>query len=71
MADPYKEKNKDKDSRIQYDNDVDRMINEGMAGGNVGQEYHKAQIEEARILPKNDDPFPTTTQARLEEDKKE
>ncbi len=32
MADPYKEKNKDKDSRIQYDNDVDRMINEGMAG---------------------------------------
>ncbi len=65
MADPSKNQI---DSRKKYDNDVDRMINEGLAGGTIGHKYNKAQIEMARDLPKNDEPFPPAEEIDDESD---
>lgn len=53
--------NKDKNSsqyegRDQYYVDVDRMINEGLAGGSVFEREEYTNIEEARELPKEDEP---------------
>jgi hypothetical protein len=64
LASPYK-KGKDIDSRLKYENDVDRMINEGMAGGTVSKKYNKVHLEEARELPRENEPFPDTTESRL------
>ncbi|GAA0490615.1 hypothetical protein GCM10008986_15790 [Salinibacillus aidingensis] len=50
-----------KDSREEYDVDVDRMINEGMAGGRVNRTHNRIQIEAARKLPENDEDFPDST----------
>jgi hypothetical protein len=69
LADPFKkDKGKDIDSRTKYDNDVDRMINEGMAGGTVSKKYNKVHLEEARELPLNNEAFPDTTEARFDEE---
>ncbi|KAB8139042.1 hypothetical protein F9U64_02265 [Gracilibacillus oryzae] len=54
MAKPSKEK----DARQEYELDVDRMINEGMAGGTTYSIHGRMQIEQARSLPKEDNPFP-------------
>ncbi|WP_270182412.1 hypothetical protein [Alkalihalobacillus sp. CinArs1] len=35
------------EGRDKFDMDIDRMVNEGMAGGAVHQSYRQAQIEEA------------------------
>ncbi|SES98268.1 hypothetical protein SAMN05421676_102268 [Salinibacillus kushneri] len=56
-------KGKFKDSRAKYDVDVNRMINEGMAGGDVNQTQNRIQIEQARKLPENDHDFPDTRPA--------
>lgn len=56
-----------REGRDQYELDVDRYINEGMAGGYVVPEYNhlhnQAQIEEARKLPKQNEPFPSSDEA--------
>nr|WP_027963836.1 hypothetical protein [Halalkalibacillus halophilus] len=44
------------DSRKKYDLDVDRMLNEGLAGGYTTGEKGK-QIEEAVDIRENDEPF--------------
>ncbi|MFC0523473.1 hypothetical protein ACFFGV_07730 [Pontibacillus salicampi] len=49
MTDPKKDNQKE--SREQYEVDVDRMINEGLAGGTVHSKYDREQLEEARDLP--------------------
>ena len=56
--------NKEKDSRQKYEVDVDRMINEGMAGGTTYSEYDRVQIEQARELPKQGEPFPAETDGK-------
>lgn len=48
--------NKDREN---YELDVDRMINEGMAGGTTYSVYDRMQIEQARRLPKEEEPFPS------------
>ncbi|WP_407272932.1 hypothetical protein [Radiobacillus sp. PE A8.2] len=45
-------------SREKYEVDVDRMINEGMAGGTTYSVHDRMQIEQARELPKENEPFP-------------
>lgn len=60
MPDP--KKGYQDESREQYEVDVDRMINEGMAGGTVRSTYNRAQIEEARELPMENEPFPNETE---------
>ncbi|MFC0090969.1 hypothetical protein ACFFJI_08710 [Allobacillus sp. GCM10007491] len=45
------------EGRNAYDLDVDRMINEGMAGGYIRGERN--QISEAHPILENDAPFPT------------
>ncbi|WP_188207045.1 hypothetical protein [Alkalibacillus aidingensis] len=47
-----------KDSRSEYDLDVDRMINEGLAGGHVNPKDEQVQIEELHDIRENDEPFP-------------
>ncbi|HHY21896.1 MAG TPA: hypothetical protein GX525_08465 [Bacilli bacterium] len=42
--------------RSEYFMDVDRMINEGLAGGTVHNCYDCEQIEEARELEREDPP---------------
>ncbi|MFT8320738.1 MAG: hypothetical protein ABF649_07530 [Bacillus sp. (in: firmicutes)] len=37
--------------------DIDRMINEGMSGGNVVQRSKSTNIEEARDLAKEEPPY--------------
>ncbi|MCP8615487.1 hypothetical protein [Salirhabdus salicampi] len=63
MADPTNEKSF-KDSRTKRDVDVDRMINEGLGGGTTRPVHQQAQIEEARKLPHNDEPFPDAEKTR-------
>ncbi|UOQ46789.1 hypothetical protein MUN88_11845 [Gracilibacillus caseinilyticus] len=50
---------KEKDPRQEYELDVDRMINEGMAGGTTYSINGRIQIEQSRKLPKEDEPFPS------------
>ncbi|MFB9974507.1 hypothetical protein FPQ10_07665 [Allobacillus sp. SKP2-8] len=45
------------EGRNAYDLDIDRMINEGMAGGYIRGERN--QITEAHPILENDAPFPT------------
>ncbi|SDM01106.1 hypothetical protein [Sediminibacillus halophilus] len=40
-----------------YELDVDRMINEGLAGGTVRANKERSQIEESRDLPRQEQPF--------------
>ncbi|MDQ0351657.1 hypothetical protein J2R98_001474 [Alkalibacillus filiformis] len=54
MAKPSKDQG---DVRSEYDLDVDRMMNEGLAGGYVTPRYNKVQIEEAHEVRKNGEPF--------------
>lgn len=42
--------------RAEYFLDIDRMINEGLAGGTVNSSYNYEQIEEARDLEQEDPP---------------
>ncbi|WP_078381583.1 hypothetical protein [Sutcliffiella halmapala] len=58
---PHKKKSKKPsepsyEGREDYFMDVDRMINEGMAGGNVYERDDYTNIEEARDLIKEDPP---------------
>lgn len=59
MAKPSSKKQTD--SREKYEVDVDRMINEGMAGGTAHSVYGRMQIEQARKLPKEKEAFPAET----------
>ncbi|MYL32382.1 hypothetical protein GLW08_06370 [Pontibacillus yanchengensis] len=59
MADPKKDQQKE--SREEYEVDVDRMINEGLAGGTVNSLYNRGQIEESRNLPHENEPYPAET----------
>jgi hypothetical protein len=52
----------EKDSRKEYEVDVDRMINEGMAGGTTYSIHSRMQIEQARELPREHDPFPAESE---------
>ncbi|WP_058308279.1 hypothetical protein [Gracilibacillus massiliensis] len=52
----------EKDSRETYEVDVDRMINEGMAGGTTYSLHGRMQIEQARKLPKEHESFPAETE---------
>ncbi|MCT2535545.1 hypothetical protein NC661_07280 [Aquibacillus koreensis] len=49
--DPYED-------RKEHELDVDRMISEGMAGGTTYSIHGRMQIEQARELPEEDEPFP-------------
>ncbi|GAE94656.1 hypothetical protein JCM21714_3834 [Gracilibacillus boraciitolerans JCM 21714] len=51
----------ERDVREKYEVDVDRMINEGLAGGTTYSLHDRIQIEQARKLPKEDEPFPAGT----------
>ncbi|WP_138419795.1 hypothetical protein [Aquibacillus sediminis] len=51
-------KNDPYEARKQYELDVDRMINEGMAGGTAYSVHDRMQIEQARDLPEENEPFP-------------
>ncbi|PWU66775.1 MULTISPECIES: hypothetical protein [Gracilibacillus] len=57
MAKPSSKK--EKDPRETHELDVDRMINEGMAGGTTYSIHGRMQIEQARELPKQNDKFPS------------
>ncbi|MGP4073915.1 hypothetical protein ACTWQB_15415 [Piscibacillus sp. B03] len=63
MAKPGK---REEDSRSEYDLDVDRMLNEGLAGGYVRPTYNKVQIDEAHEIRKNDEPFSPAEETRDE-----
>ncbi|WP_162832888.1 MULTISPECIES: hypothetical protein [Sediminibacillus] len=41
-----------------YELDVDRMINEGLAGGTVRANKERTQIEQSREMPRQEQPFP-------------
>lgn len=60
--------NKRPDSRQQYEVDVDRMINEGMAGGTTYSIHGRMQIEQARDLPEEGEPFPAETEGKKKTD---
>ena len=45
------------EGRDKYDMDIDRMVNEGMAGGAVHQSYRQAQIEEAIPIMEQEPPY--------------
>lgn len=45
------EKKKAPEGKDQFEVDVDRMINEGMAGGTVAPVYGREQIGEAHEIP--------------------
>ena len=45
------------EGRDKFDMDIDRMVNEGMAGGVVHQSYKQAQIEEAIPIMKQEPPY--------------
>lgn len=64
MPDPKRDHQEE--SREKYEVDVDRMINEGMAGGTVRSTYNRSQIEEARELPKQNEPYPNKTEGPIE-----
>ncbi|TFB22107.1 hypothetical protein E3U55_07335 [Filobacillus milosensis] len=64
MAKPGK---RDEDSRSEYDIDVDRMLNEGLAGGIVRPTYNRVSIEEAHEIRKNNEPFSPANEIRTEE----
>ncbi|SER84880.1 hypothetical protein SAMN04487944_11145 [Gracilibacillus ureilyticus] len=53
---------KEKDARAEYELDVDRMINEGMAGGTTSSIHGRMQIEQTRKLPKENEPFPAESE---------
>ena len=57
---------KEKDVRQQYEVDVDRMINEGLAGGTTYSVHGRMQIEQARDLPEQDESFPAETDGNKE-----
>ncbi len=59
MAKPSTDK--EKDVRKKYEVDVDRMINEGMAGGTTYSIHGRMQIEQARKLPEEHEKFPAET----------
>ncbi|MGM8214755.1 hypothetical protein ACLIA0_04170 [Bacillaceae bacterium W0354] len=59
---------KDQDLRSKYDYDVDRMINEGLAGGIVRPSYNRVSLEEAREIRKNDEPFSPAEETRTEDE---
>ncbi|MDL4842736.1 hypothetical protein [Aquibacillus rhizosphaerae] len=42
----------------EHELDVDRMISEGMAGGTTYSNHGRMQIEQARKLPEENEPFP-------------
>ena len=65
MAKPSKE---GQDKRGKYDIDVDRMMNEGLAGGIVRPTYNRASLEEAHEIRKNDEPFSPAIETRTEDD---
>lgn len=46
--------------------DIDRMINEGLAGGNVHSRYNMTNIEEARDLEEEEPPFQTKSMKKKE-----
>ncbi|WP_163537149.1 hypothetical protein [Gracilibacillus sp. YIM 98692] len=50
------------DPRNSHELDVDRMINEGMAGGTTYSQHGRMQIEQARKLPKQNEKFPAETE---------
>ncbi|SHM48165.1 hypothetical protein [Gracilibacillus kekensis] len=52
----------ERDSREKYEVDVDRMINEGMAGGTTYSLHGRMQIEQARKLAKEHEAFPAETE---------
>ncbi|QHA90468.1 hypothetical protein [Bacillus sp. N1-1] len=45
------------EGRDKFDMDIDRMVNEGMAGGAVHQSYRQAQIEEAIPVMEQEPPY--------------
>lgn len=54
MNEKHKEKNPQRapEGKDQFELDVDRMINEGMAGGTVQPVHGREQIGEAHEIPK-------------------
>ncbi|MRH44112.1 hypothetical protein GH741_15835 [Aquibacillus halophilus] len=58
MTEKNKYSNDNYEDLKEHELDVDRMINEGMAGGTTKSIHGRMQIEQARKLPKEDKPFP-------------
>lgn len=65
MAKPGKRKG---DSRSKFDIDVDRMMNEGLAGGIVRPTYNQVSIEESHEIRENDEPFSPAQETRTEDE---
>ncbi|MET3683532.1 hypothetical protein ABID56_001627 [Alkalibacillus flavidus] len=47
----------ERDPREEYDLDVERMLNEGLAGGYVNPTEDHQQIEQSHDIRKNNQPF--------------
>ncbi|WP_226038008.1 hypothetical protein [Aquibacillus saliphilus] len=58
MEKKTKYSNDDYQNRKEHELDVDRMISEGMAGGTTKSIHGRMQIEQARDLPEENEPFP-------------
>ncbi|KGX92587.1 hypothetical protein N781_14745 [Pontibacillus halophilus JSM 076056 = DSM 19796] len=56
MSKPSKQ---NEDARSNYEMDVERMMDEGLGGGYVTFEANHDVIEEARAIPKENEPYPT------------
>ncbi|KGX85291.1 hypothetical protein [Pontibacillus litoralis] len=65
---PKGKKDLENEGRNAVELDVDRMINEGLAGGSIPAYYNSTQIEEARDLPTNGEPFPADKNIHSDED---
>ncbi|MFC7394361.1 hypothetical protein [Scopulibacillus cellulosilyticus] len=47
---------KDNEKRKKYNFDVDRMVDEGLAGGTVDQRYNNPPVDESRPVEKEEKP---------------
>jgi hypothetical protein len=57
------------EGRDKYDMDIDRMVNEGMAGGAVHHSYRQEQIEEAIPIMKQEPPYSNKEQKENDDQK--
>ncbi|MDQ0159914.1 hypothetical protein [Alkalibacillus salilacus] len=49
--------NREKDPRSEFDLDVERMLNEGLAGGQFNPKDGQGQIEQSHDIRRNNKPF--------------
>ncbi|WP_085524647.1 hypothetical protein [Tuberibacillus sp. Marseille-P3662] len=50
---------RDEDPKQKYENGEDRMVDEGLAAGNVYERYKYPHVDQAREIPKEEKPKTT------------